>query len=63
MPEKEYLTTDEFAESLGVKGSTARRGLCVKGHYMGVVPLKMPNNRLLWPTEQRNRLLQRSNAA
>jgi hypothetical protein len=52
-----HLTTDSFAESLGVKGATVRRGLCIHGHYMGIRPVKLPNNRLLWPADERDRLL------
>jgi hypothetical protein len=44
-----YLTTEEFAQGLGVKAPTVRRGLCVNGHYLGVRPIKLPNRRLLWP--------------
>ncbi len=45
----EHLTTEEFARRLGVKSHTVRRSLCVKGHYLGVRPIKLPNRRLLWP--------------
>lgn len=52
-----HLTTNDFAESLGVKGATVRRGLCIHGHYMGIRPVKLPNNRLLWPVDARDRIL------
>ena len=52
-----HLTTNDFAESLGVKGATVRRGLCVHGHYMGIRPVKLPNNRLLWPIDARDRII------
>ena len=42
------FSTEELSEILKVKPSTIRRGLCVDGHYMGLVPKKMPNRRLLW---------------
>jgi hypothetical protein len=45
--QQDFLTTEEFVEPLKVKPSTARRGFCVRGHYMGVIPKKLPNGRLL----------------
>lgn len=46
------LTTNQLAESLGVQPETVRRGLSVNGHYGGLVPIKLPNRRLLWPIAQ-----------
>lgn len=43
------LTTETLAHALGVRPGTVRRGLCVSGHYLGLVPIKSPNGRLLWP--------------
>ena len=48
-PIKQYLSTSDFARNFGVKPDTVRRNLCTKGHFMGIKPLKMPNDRLLWP--------------
>jgi hypothetical protein len=47
--EKKYCSTEEFSEKFTVKADTIRRGLCVRGHYLGVKPIKLPNGRLLWP--------------
>lgn len=47
--QKQFLTTSKFSEIFGVKPDTVRRNLCVKGHFLGIKPLKLPNNRLLWP--------------
>ena len=44
-----HLPTNQFADIFGVRPDTVRRNLCTKGHFMGVVPLKLPNGRLLWP--------------
>ncbi len=53
-----FLSTNQFAESLGVKPQTVRRGFCVNGHYMGITPRKMPfNGRLLWPAAELAKLL------
>ncbi|MCJ8501031.1 hypothetical protein [Desulfatitalea alkaliphila] len=54
----QYLPTSKFAESLGVKNDSVRRGLCVKGHYLGVRPVKLPNGRLMWPAKAVEQLLQ-----
>ncbi len=57
MENQEYLTTSEFVEPLKVKDATARRAFCVNGHYMGAVPKKLPNNRLLWAEQDQQRIL------
>lgn len=44
-----YLSTEDFAAVVGVKADTVRRGYCTRGHYLGVKPLKLGNNRLRWP--------------
>ena len=43
------ITTAKLAELLGCKPDTVRRSLCTKGHYLGIRPVKLPNNRLMWP--------------
>lgn len=43
------LNTSQLAQVLGVQPGTIRRGLCVDGHYMGLIPEKFANGRLLWP--------------
>lgn len=53
----DWIPTNDFAAALGVQGATARRSFCVKGHYMGQVPKKLPNGRLLWPKSGVDRLL------
>ncbi|MBI9083356.1 MAG: hypothetical protein JEZ11_07140 [Desulfobacterales bacterium] len=52
-----YLSTMEFAEKLLVKPESVRHSLCVRGHYLGVRPRKLPNGRLLWPRAEVNRVL------
>lgn len=63
MPEREYLPTNKIASSLGVKPATMIRSLCINGHYMGMKPVKLPNNRLLWPKAERDKLLNIGNGA
>lgn len=43
------LTTDEFAAGLGLAAQSIRKRLCQTGSYFGIVPLKLPNGRLMWP--------------
>lgn len=52
-----FLTTATLAERLGVSPNTVRRGLCVKGEYMGLRPVKLPNGRLLWPEKPLDEIL------
>ena len=54
---QKHLTTNELARTLGVQGATVRRGFCVNGHYMGLRPVKLPNNRLLWPADGVQKIL------
>lgn len=58
MKKTSYLTTSQLARALGVQGATIRRGLCINGHYMGLRPVKLPNNRLMWPEKPVDQLLQ-----
>lgn len=50
------INTKEFAALVRVDPQTIRRALCVNGHYLGLKPLKLPNNRLLWPGNQAREL-------
>jgi len=53
----DYLTTNDFAARFGVQAASVRRSLCEHGHYMGIRPIKLPNNRLLWSESEQNRIL------
>ncbi len=57
-PSTKFYSTEEFAEKLRIKANTIRRGLCVNGHYMNVIPLKLSNRRLVWPAGPADQLLQ-----
>lgn len=52
------LPTESAAQRLGVQPQTMRSGYCRNGHYMGMVPVKLPNRLLLWPSEDIDRLTQ-----
>jgi hypothetical protein len=42
------LTTKELADRLRVQQQTVRAGYCRNGHYLGLVPTKLPNGGLRW---------------
>ncbi len=42
------ISTEELAAILLVKEQTIRAGYCRAGHYLGLVPTKCANRRLLW---------------
>lgn len=43
------VNTKTVAELLGgYKPASIRRSLCVKGHFLGLRPVKLQNGRLLW---------------
>ncbi len=50
------LSTEELAEVLRVAVQTPRAALCRQGHYLGMVPVKLPNGRLLWDAAEVQRL-------
>ena len=51
------ISTEELASILCVVPQTIRASLCRKGHYCGIVPLKLPNGRLLWNASEVDSLL------
>ena len=52
------LSTREIAEFMQVTAEGIRVQLCRKGSYHGLQPQRLPNNRLLWPADSRERLLE-----
>lgn len=51
------LPTTELARKFNVQAQTPRAALCRTGSYLGMVPLKLSNGRLLWSEEDADRLL------
>lgn len=51
------LSTEELAYRLKVFQETPRAGYCRDGHYLGLVPIKLPNRRLLWPADEVDALI------
>jgi len=49
--------TEQLASSIGVKASSIRTRLCKTGSYFGLKPQKLPNGRLLWPSDSVEQLL------
>ncbi|MDA8138599.1 MAG: hypothetical protein M0036_08085 [Desulfobacteraceae bacterium] len=49
---REFLTTEQLAAYLKIKAASVRRALCLNGHYLGIVPVRPGNNRLLWPKDE-----------
>jgi hypothetical protein len=57
---KKFYSTEELASLLCIKADTVRRGLCVKGHYLGIKPFKLSENgRLLWPVSDTQKIFDR----
>jgi hypothetical protein len=51
------ITTEEGAERMRNRPQTWRASLCRHGHYLGMVPVKLPNGRLLWDAAAVERLI------
>ena len=51
------LSTREIADFMQVTAEGIRVQLCRTGSYYGLRPERLPNNRLLWPADSRERLL------
>ncbi len=52
-------TTEALAHEIGSKSQSIRARVCRTGSYFGIVPEKLPNGRLIWPTDAKERLLRR----
>ena len=52
----ELLTTDDLAVSIGIKPQSIRARLSRTGSYFSLRPRRMPNGRLLWPSDAVDRL-------
>lgn len=51
------LSTIAAANELGQKAQSARASYCRHGNWLGMVPVKLPNGRLLWSAGDVTRLL------
>jgi len=50
------LTTAALAQRLGLQPQTLRAAVCRQGNYFGITPGRLPNGRLLWPSDSFERL-------
>ncbi|MBT9496642.1 MAG: hypothetical protein IV103_05035 [Zoogloea sp.] len=48
------------SNGLSIKPESIRRAHCVNGEYLGIIPRKLPNGRLIWPGDAVRRLLSES---
>lgn len=51
------ITTKLMAKKLGVKDQTMRAAHCRQGHYLGLVPIVLPNGLLRWDDQDADRVL------
>jgi len=51
------ITTEELASQIGIQPTSIRSRVCRTGSYFGLIPAKLPNGRLLWPIDSKNRLI------
>lgn len=50
------MTTNQFAQALGISPKTLLNACSRTGSYFGVIPSKQVNGRLLWPAAELERL-------
>ena len=50
------MTTNQFAQELGISPKTLLNACSRSGSYFGVTPIKQANGRLLWPQSEIARL-------
>ena len=48
---RDYVTTEEFAESITRSTNTLRKNHCLNGHCYGIRPIKV-GGRLLWSVKE-----------
>lgn len=53
----QHIKTGELARAFGVLPESVRAAVYRKGSYYGIIPVKGPNGRLLWPADAVDRLL------
>lgn len=54
------MNTNALAKELGLTAHALHAAVCRKGSYFGIRPSKLPNGRLIWPTDSVERLLSRA---
>jgi len=51
------LSTEALAILLFVRQQSIRASYCKNGHYLGLIPIKLPNRRLLWDADEVDALI------
>jgi predicted DNA-binding transcriptional regulator AlpA len=54
---EQLLTTAQLAEKLGLKAQTLRKRYSETGSYFSVVPVKLVNRTLRWPSNSLEKLV------
>ena len=52
-----HYSTEELAKLLLVQPQTIRASFCRNGSYYGLMPVKLPNRRLIWSADAVNAML------
>lgn len=55
-----FLTTEELATALSLSAQSIRKRYAQTGSYFELRPVKLPNRRLLWPSDALAQLINRS---
>lgn len=55
---RDWISTEELAQQAITTPGTVRVRLCNTGSYFGIRPKKLPNGRLLWPSNSLSLLLE-----
>lgn len=50
-------TTAALAARLGIQPQSIRAAVCRNGSYYGITPSRLPNRRLMWPSDSFERLI------
>jgi hypothetical protein len=50
------MSTEELAAWLKILPQSIRKRFCETGSYYGLRPTKLPNRRLMWPADSKERL-------
>lgn len=57
---RDWISTEELAIQAITTPGTIRVRLCKTGSYFGIRPKKLPNGRLLWPSDSINQLIEKA---
>jgi hypothetical protein len=55
-PQRKLISTEELAERLALRAHSIRKRYYQTGAYFCLLPVKLPNGRLMWPADSVERL-------